>query len=262
MLTQLRAASGPARQQVLRLTIIACDAMEWAAGASGHDDLALHVAALATASGAELGDPVLLGMVAAYRSLGLSRVGVGAYQAAARIASDAADVLAPAGGREAAAAVGDRQLAASCALAALGNGEEVAARLAEAEQLATRLDGPTLFGRYRSFGVANTRVRRISGLLELGEPDQAVAGAGNVPLDELTPNRRNAYWIDVGRAQATLQRDAQAVTAFRRAEAISPLKTRMHPMVRETVAGMVGRVQRAAVSRELRGLAYRLQIPH
>ncbi|HSV64446.1 MAG TPA: hypothetical protein VLJ59_00880 [Mycobacteriales bacterium] len=52
------------------------------------------------------------------------------------------------------------------------------------------------------------------------------------------------------------------MAAFRRAEQIAPLRLRMHPLAREAVAGMLGRAQRAAVGRDLRGLAHRMGMPH
>jgi hypothetical protein len=263
VLAQLRAsASGPDREEVLRLIVVTCVHAGSAVGTLGHHDLALHVAALADASAAELADPVMLALAAVCRSYRLAKLGVGAHRAAAKVASDAADALAPVGDRQAAAATGHLQLAASWALAGLGNGGEVADRLTEAEQLAARVDGPTVFARHMDFSAANARLHRLSTSVELGEPDVGVAGAGNLQMGDLHPSRQTSYWIDLGRAHAVLRRDDQAVAAFRRAEQISPLKTRMHPLVREAVAGMAGRAQRAAVGRDLRGLAYRMRVSH
>jgi len=74
---------------------------------------------------------------------------------------------------------------------------------------------------------------------------------------------RAACWLaDLGRAYAALHRDAEAVRAFRRAESISPLRTRLHPLVCEAVAGINDRPQSTTVGREARGLAYRMGLPH
>lgn len=190
----------------------------------------------------------------------LAQVGVSAYRVATKIASDAADALAPVGGRQAAAAAGHLQLAASWALSALGNADEVADRLDKSEQLAARVDGPTTFGRHLDFSTANVRLHRLSTLVELGEPDVGMASAGNLHVGDLHASRQTSYWIDLGRAHAALRHDDQAMAAFRQAEQLSPLKMRMHPMVREAVTGMMGRAQRAAVGRDLRGLVYRMRV--
>jgi hypothetical protein len=59
-----------------------------------------------------------------------------------------------------------------------------------------------------------------------------------------------------------LQRDEEAVRMFRTAEEIAAARVRLHPLVREAVADMVSRAHRTAVDRDLRGLAYRIGLPH
>ncbi|MGH3851498.1 MAG: hypothetical protein ACRDRT_17700 [Pseudonocardiaceae bacterium] len=47
---------------------------------------------------------------------------------------------------------------------------------------------------------------------------------------------------------------------MRRAEDIFPERVYRHPMVRQTVTGLVKQSRRDAVDRELRGLAYRTDV--
>ncbi|HET9875290.1 MAG TPA: hypothetical protein VFQ37_05925, partial [Mycobacterium sp.] len=64
------------------------------------------------------------------------------------------------------------------------------------------------------------------------------------------------FHSDVARALTRLGRDTQAMRHLLAAERISPVQMRSHPLVRETVRGMLDR----AASGQLRGLAERMAL--
>ena len=229
----------------------------------GNPDLALLVAGLIDETAAELADPSYLAVAALVRTHALSSVVTAAFDAAVEVGTTAAETVRRLAGGEALASYGCLLLATSFALSAADRGEEAIDRLTEAAQVAGRLTEPTDVARHLAFGGPGVGLHRLSVSMELGDPDAAVTAAGQVQPERLPyPARRASYWLDLGRAYAALGRDGEAVAAFRRAEKIAPLRVRLHPLVREAVLGMVGRAQRAAVGRDLRGLAYRMGLPH
>jgi hypothetical protein len=75
--------------------------------------------------------------------------------------------------------------------------------------------------------------------------------------------RHAAFLADVGRGLAREPRmRAQAVRWLGRAERVAAHKIRNDQRVRETVAVMMQQSRAAAGSRELRGMAARLGVPH
>ncbi|MGH3588799.1 MAG: hypothetical protein ACRDQ0_21025, partial [Pseudonocardia sp.] len=72
-------------------------------------------------------------------------------------------------------------------------------------------------------------------------------------------NRRAGFYGDVARglAQEKGTRD-KAVRLLRTAEDTAPQFIRTNPIMKETVGDLMRRRQREAVSRELRGMAYRM----
>jgi len=59
-----------------------------------------------------------------------------------------------------------------------------------------------------------------------------------------------------------MRRDEEALRMLRRAEEIAPARVRLHPIVPGVLADIRDRRQRATVGRELRGLLYRMGLPH
>lgn len=227
----------------------------------GHGDLALLVLERFTVDADRLGDPALLAMASFQRAHTLSSTAVGAFRAAADEADTAGDTATRATGPEALVAVGGLRLAAGFAWAAAGRPREAAARLDEAGEIAARVTVRTEMARHSAFGAANVALHRVSVGVEAGEPDSAVRASATVAPDQLPwPSRRAAYWADLGRAHAQLHQDSDALRALRHAEEIAPLRVRLHPLVREAVADMMDRAQRAAVGWDLRGLAYRMGV--
>ncbi|MBI3686022.1 MAG: hypothetical protein HY241_01570 [Actinobacteria bacterium] len=258
-----RAAGGREVPEVLRLLVWTCYETRNLIRDLGYPDLALLADGVIQRAAEELAEPALLAVAAFARTHALAAVGTAAFDAAVDVGTSAADAVRPVAGTEALAAYGSLHLAVGFAFAAAGRAVDSAERLAAAQQVALRATGRSEVGRHLAFGVANVGVHRVSAALELSEPDQAVRAAGQVTVADIPyAARRASFWADLGRAHAALGHDDQAVVALRRAEHLAPLRVRLHPLVREAVAGMVGRAQRAAVGRDLRGLAYRMGVPH
>jgi len=150
-------------------------------------------------------------------------------------------------------------LSAALASAVQGDHDGACAHGAEAAGIAARLgERPDSF---ELFGPANVNVWRASLAVEAGNADEALTYAGAVEPRELaSENRRAALRLEKGRAYAMLGRDADAVRELRQAERLSPAQLRHHPLVRELVTHMLSRARREAGSRDLRGMAWRMNI--
>jgi transcriptional regulator with XRE-family HTH domain len=265
LLTRLRATLAAVhraedRTRLLRAYFWAGSAAETMVRNLGHLDLA-WIAALSAREAAEgLGDPAWLAAAEAIRAHAL--VPAGAARAALAHAAAGADLASTTPGPDAVGAHGALQLAAAYAAAVAGRTDEAGDRVAVAERLAAG-DAGRVFTRGFAFGTPNTVVHRMHAALEAGMPQQVLVAARQLPPEGLPdPERRATYWVDLGRAHAMMHRDEEAVRMFRRAEGIAAARARLHPMVREAVAGMLGRRHRATVGRDLRGLAYRMGVPH
>lgn len=253
-------ARGADRLQLLHGLFWANHAAQSAARNLGYLDLSWIAAEQVAATANDIGDRTWI--AAANFSRSHSLLPAGALRSAHRYAAAAADEATTLPGRDAPVVAGSLMLAASIAAATSGDTADAAARLAAAGELAARASGG-VFGAGFSFGASNVALHRLSVELEAGRPEQALAIAGTIRPGELVSDeRRSAYWLDIGRAHAQLAHDTEALAAFRMAEQVAPLRVRLHPLVREAVAGMVTRAHQAAVLRDLRGLAYRMGIPH
>lgn len=138
---------------------------------------------------------------------------------------------------------------------------DVPAALEHAAELAQRTGEGNAF--WMGFGPVNVGLWRMSGALELGDHERAVAIAEGL-RPEVHPNRarRAVYWLDYGRALARVRgRHNDAVLAFRRAETISPLHLHRNTVNRDALAMLVARSRQDAIGRELRGMAYRAGLP-
>lgn len=265
LLTGLKAAQTDAsrtdRPRLLKGAFWASHAAQSAARNLGYLDLGWIAAEQVAAAAHDLGDPTWV--AAAEFSRAHALLPSGSYRTAHRSAAGGADTAMRLPGEEAAGAAGALMLAASIAAASTGDTAEAEARLDAAAELADRPTGRT-FAHGFAFGRPNVMLHRMAVAIELGRPEDVQVTAAQI-VDEIpgmAPERQASYWLDVGRAYAQLHRDAEAVAAFRTAEELAPLRVRLHPLVRESVAGMVTRAHQAAVGRHLRGLAYRMGVPH
>jgi hypothetical protein len=149
----------------------------------------------------------------------------------------------------------------SAALACAVQGDHGAARGhgAEAAQVATRLGDRT--DAFELFGPANVDVWRASFAVEAGNAGEALAYADAIqPRQLASGNRRAAMMMEKARAYAMLGKDAAAVREMRQAERLSPAQVHHHPLVRELIIDMLSRARREAGGRDLRGLAWRMNL--
>jgi transcriptional regulator with XRE-family HTH domain len=156
-------------------------------------------------------------------------------------------------------AYGMLRLSAALACAVQNDHAGAAEQAAEAAALASR-DGERP-GAWELFGPANVGVWRTSLAIEAGEAEDALTYADQVePRDLASHNRRAGLRLEKTRAYAMLGKDADAVREMRQAEQISPAQTRNNPLIRELVADMLTRARREAGGRDLRGLAWRMNL--
>jgi hypothetical protein len=149
----------------------------------------------------------------------------------------------------------------SSALAGAVQGDHDGARAhgAEAAGAAARLgDQP---GAFELFGPANVDVWRASFAVEAGNAAEALAYADGIqPRQLASGNRRAALMLEKARACVMLGRYPAAVRELRQAERLSPAQVHHHPLIRELVSDMLSRARREEGSRDLRGLAWRMNL--
>jgi transcriptional regulator with XRE-family HTH domain len=127
----------------------------------------------------------------------------------------------------------------------LERASEVAARLGEG-----RNDYNT------EFGPANVALHEIAVAVELGDAGRALRVTASVDTSGLSPERQARMLIDVARAHAQRRQVAEAVTALRQAEQITPEQVREHDLARQLVTDLLA--MQDPPSSELRDLAGRL----
>lgn len=159
---------------------------------------------------------------------------------------------------EAAEMRGMAHLNAALASAALGDYDIAAEHVDHAADIATHVE-PSGFG-WLHFGAPNVRLWKLAIAVERGDTGTALDLGEEVVLDELPTTRQVAYWQDYGQALAAAKRREGAIRAFSHAERLAPARTRLNPLVRETVTDLLRQVRRDSEGRELRGLAYRMAI--
>jgi transcriptional regulator with XRE-family HTH domain len=127
----------------------------------------------------------------------------------------------------------------------LERASEVAARLGEG-----RNDYNT------EFSPANVALHEIAVAVELGDAGRALRVTASVDTSGLSPERQARMLIDVARAHAQRRQVAEAVTALRQAEQITPEQVREHDLARQLVADLL--TMQEPPSSELCDLAGRL----
>jgi transcriptional regulator with XRE-family HTH domain len=106
------------------------------------------------------------------------------------------------------------------------------------------------------FGPANVALHEIAVAVELGDAGRALRVTASVDTCGLSPERQARMLIDVARAHAQRRQVAEAVTALRQAEQITPEQVREHDLARQLVADLL--TMQEPPSSELRDLAGRL----
>jgi transcriptional regulator with XRE-family HTH domain len=151
------------------------------------------------------------------------------------------------------------RLSAALACAVEDDHRAAADHAAEAAQLAER-DGERAEA-WELFGPANVGVWRTSLAVEAGQAETALTIADQVePRNLSSNNRRAGLLIERARAYAMLGKDADAIREMRQAEKLSPAQTRHNPLLRDLVQDLLTRARREAGGRDLRGLAWRMNL--
>ena len=149
----------------------------------------------------------------------------------------------------------------SSALACAVQGDHDGAREHGAEAAKVASDLGDRAEAFELFGPANVNVWRASFAVEAGNAAEALAYADAVvPLHLASGNRRAALMMEKARAYAMLGRDADAVRELRQAERLSPAQVHNYPLIRELITEMLSRARREAIGRDLRGLAWRMNL--
>jgi transcriptional regulator with XRE-family HTH domain len=255
---QAAAHAGAGREVALRSLVQACALATVVLKHLGQGDLAWVAADRGRHAAALLGDPVWRAAAA----FECAHARFSANRSQALLATPAiADDLEPRLGddRFAHEVYGMLRLSAALACAVQGDHAGAAAHSGEAARIAAPLgDRPEAFG---VFGPANVGVWRTSLAVEAGNAGQALAHADAIAPGQLaSSNRRAALHLEKARACAMLANDAGAVRELRSAERLSPAQARNNPLIRDLVATMLGRARREAGGRDLRGLAWRMNL--
>jgi transcriptional regulator with XRE-family HTH domain len=254
---EVTAATSPGedRAEALRLLVPATATAVITLRYAGQPDLAWVAAERGRQAAALLGDPVWEGAAAfgaahARPSANRPRALMSTPQAA-----DAIEPLAGAGGM-AAEVYGMLRLSAALACAVRGDHKAAEDHGNEAARVAAGMqDRPDAF---ELFGPSNCGVWRASLAVEAGNAGKALDWAGKVePRALASGNRRAALRMERARALAMLGgKPAEAVRELRAAERLSPEQVRESPLIRE----LVGHLLYAAPGRDLRGLAWRMNL--
>ncbi|MFF2656088.1 helix-turn-helix domain-containing protein [Kitasatospora sp. NPDC058032] len=200
------------------LCVVALDRMAWAAERAS--------------------DPVLAGIRQYLRSivylrsgqfdLGKRLVGVG------MATLDQADA-----GRVRDVAVGQLHLGAAMLAARSGDGDTAAGHISEAVRISERT-GEAVRVNWLSFGPTNVIVHQVATLSEQYKYAEAVRVADRLRIPEDWPaSRAAAHIAEVARAQLWIGRSEASLRSLQRARELAPQQMRYHPMVRETITGLV-----------------------
>ncbi len=253
---------GSEREAALQLLVQSCQGAFYTLKDLGYNELAWIAADQAHQAATRLGDPVWISAAEFLRCHAL--MGAKARQRALRRAVRAADLLQPhLDDRLAAEMYGMLHLTAALASATLTKPDTADDHLSEAAAIADRTGECDSELLRTGFGPTNVGIWRIAIAMELGDPERAIAASAHVEPDRLWRGRRAMFYCDLGRAYARIPgKERLAVEKLREAEKLAPQRIRAYPMARDTVATMLNRARAGAGGRDLRGLAYRMGIPH
>ena len=157
-------------------------------------------------------------------------------------------------------AYGMLHLSAALAAAAQDDRDTAATHLAEAADLADRMDSEVgTFGRLW-FGRVNVGMWRTTLTAEFGDIDRVAEVARGVHADVIpSPVRRAGFYMDLGRSLLRERATAEeGLATLLQAEQLAPQRLRNDVYVREAVADRIRTARRDSTGRELRGLAHRM----
>lgn len=200
------------------LCVVALDRMAWAAERAS--------------------DPVLAGVRQYLRSLVYLRAGQ--FRMGQRLVTVGMDVLSQADpDKTRDVAVGQLHLGAAVLAARSGDGDTAAGHISEASRMAD-MTGEAGRVHWLSFGPTNVAVHEVATLAEQSKYAEALEAARGVVIPEnWATSRASAHLAEVARAQLWTGRPDASLLTLQRARVMAPQQTRYHPMVRETVTGLV-----------------------
>ncbi|MGH3625504.1 MAG: helix-turn-helix domain-containing protein [Sciscionella sp.] len=250
---QVRAGSAEARRMLADALHVAF----YLAKDLGHGDLAWMVAGHLRTAAEVTGDPAWGGLADFVRAHAV--LGIGARERGLALAERHAEQLAAQRG-PIGQVYGMLHLSAALQSAVTGRDGSAREHLAEAAETARNTGEGDFAGLY--FGPTNVAVWELSLAVEQGEHGRVLELARGVDVTTIpSAGRQATFYGDIGRGLAGMRgHDQDAVAALRQAETVAPQRTRTNPHVREAVADLLGRARRDAGGRELRGLAYRMDV--
>ena len=243
LLAELRAAAhhydGAEREQVYGLLAEAYAAAGQVAYKLGYADLSSLTTERVEWAAALSGDPLAMAAADFYRAGEL--IATAEWRGALDYLDTARDVIADrlrAQNDEAALAMhGVLHLKSGLAAARAGDGDLSDEHLAEAQQAAQYVTRGSDYYRL-AFDVDSVNIWAVGLAVERRDGTEAVKRAASIePFSRTAPRERvGHHWIDLARGLQLHGDRAGSLDALHRARRISPLQTRYHPQVRETVA--------------------------
>jgi hypothetical protein len=249
------------RQEVAEVLMLALDTTRAIARKTGYHALALVAAERERDAAEATEDPAWIAFADWGRANNLLPLGgFGRALALSLRAADELDRHGPAG--LALEMYGMLHLNAALARACLGGPSGGADHVDEAAAVALRMGEAHSLRLW--FGPTNVGIWRMAVAVESGDGGRAAELAKSVdPRVIPARTRQSAYYAELGRGLAQDRgNDRAALQALRTAEDLAPQDTRSNPLVRDVVSSMLTRARRDAGGRDLRGMAYRMGIPH
>lgn len=251
----LRAAEGPAHDELAALFVRVCHIARVTSDLTGHHDLAWAAVELEVRTAETLGAPAPLA-AATWDLCGVwLHAGGDALRSAKAAAVQGIDRLDQHVGRDATltALWGAMHLRAAVASSRLWDEADVRGHLSEAARVAPA-SGNTW---QTQFNAPNVALHALETAVELGHPKDALGLADQVPVDAMgSTERRTHYWTCRARSLGMANRDDAALDALLAAERLAPPHVHNRPMARELVNDLLHR--RTRPSPKLRHLARRM----
>lgn len=224
-----------ARRKALTLLPVALHAAADLAHWAGEAETAYRAAEQSVSAAEQVENPALLGFArfGMVHALGHVPGRFARRRAGALAARGADDLQQHAADGPAAEMYGMLHLIAAWSDLTNGTGADVDARVAEAAATATRTGNGRAYRLW--FSPANVAAWQVALAVERSEGGRVPELAADVDLTALSvPERQAGHLINVGRGLAQNPATAgDAITAFRRARRLTPMRVRLNPHVRE-----------------------------
>ena len=250
--TAARSVAGDQRAEASELLAMTYQACSAALAKLGEPDVAWIAADRAMAAAERAGDPLLVA-AGAYRLVFvfIAARHYGQAEETARTAADALRPMTEEANPQAMSLWGGLTLQRAVIAARVNDADTAYRQLEQAGRIAGELgEGRNDYN--TEFGPANIGLYEIAIAVELGDAGRALRVAAAVDTTGLSAERRARMLIDVARAHAQRRQVAEAVTALRKAEQITPEQVRSHELVRQLVSDLL--TMQDPPSGELRGL--------